>query len=207
MGVNKLSIERILIITKAGLPLVSYPEEVSPDQTVFSGILAALVESGKKVGMGEIDNIKMGDKNFLVKNFEEVVIVVTLNSDTIGGRLFLEALYSSMKKFIDFFSFDEGYVNEATVNALRNVIKRYYDAFSELVSKYSELIDVYSTAKKVIGVKAFELTKGFLKPHVEVEEEDGDLKVKSVTIDDPELLVDVIDSAIKNLKRYLASML
>jgi len=202
-----LGIESILVITKAGLPLVSYPEEVSPDRTVFSGILAALVESGKRAGIGEIDNIKIGDRNFLVKNFEDVVIVVTLNSDVEGGTLFLEALYGSMKKIMDFLTFDEGYVNETTANALKNIIKLYYDSFNILVDKYKTLLDAYLTASKIIGGKAFEMMKNLLSPYIEIEKDNNSIKVNSVNTDDPNTLINIIDSAINNLKKYLASML
>lgn len=202
-----MGIESILVITKAGLPLVSYPEEVSPDRTVFSGILAALVESGKRAGIGEIDNIKIGDRNFLVKNFEDVVIVVTLNSDVEGGTLFLEALYGSMKKIMDFLTFDEGYVNETTANALKNIIKLYYDSFNILVDKYKTLLDAYLTASKIIGGKAFEMMKNLLSPYIEIEKDNNSIKVNSVNTDDPNTLINIIDSAINNLKKYLASML
>ena len=202
-----MGIESILVITKAGLPLASYPEEVSPDRTVFSGILAALIESGKKAGMGEIDNIKMGDRNFLVKNFEDVVIIVTLNSEVEGGTLFLEALYGSMKKIMDFLAFDEGYVNESTAMALKNVIKLYYDSFNILVYKYRSLLDTYRTANKILGVKAFDMLRSFLSPYIEIDKVNDEIRVNSVNTDDPKTLINIIDSAINNMKKYLASML
>lgn len=200
-------LENITLITRGGTPLVSYPEKTTIDRAIFSGILAALVESGKRVGLGDIDSIKLGNKFILVKNFEDIFIVLTFREEIPEARFFMEALYNSMKKYLNFYSFNEENLNDSVINALQGVIRKYFEMFDKILESFQSLLKVYATASKILGEKCFEVTRNYLRPHIDIEKNNDSIKISSINIADPETLLETVDSATKNIQRYLASML
>lgn len=202
-----LTIESILVVDKSGLPIASYPEEVTTDRSVFSGLITGLSNATEQLGIGSVENLKIGGKNYLVKNFDKIFIIIVLSEETNVARWYSDIISRALNKITELVAIEEGNISENVYESFRRVLRRFYESYATVESNYKELERVFDIAYKLIGKKTFELLNSVFLPFIEAKEGNSNLDIVIKELDDPEKFAELLIKGAEYLKNNLKGMI
>ena len=201
-----MSMDSIIVINSAGIPIASYPKEINVVSNVMSGLLSSFLSGIEQLGLGAVESIKIGEKNFVVKKLKGAYVVIVLDKYDKIVRWFIDILANALGKYLDILSSDEGMVLEGEFEAFKKILMNYYEGYSKFREKYIELRNIYYKAKKLLGNKTLQILNTVFNPDIKLVEE-GDLNFEKINLDDLNVVIELMQRGVEKLKENVKKML
>ena len=202
-----MALESLIVVDRSGLPIASYPEELTTDTSVFSGLLTSLTSATEQLGIGSVETLKIGGKVYVVKSFNKVIIITILGKQSNVAKWYIDVLYKALGKILDLMYYEEGSVDDTVHNTFKNILSNFYEVYPLVEEAYEELEKVFKVAHRIFGKKTFELLNSVLTPFAKAIESNGELELEIMELDDPKRFAELLEKAAVFLRDNIKNML